>query len=166
MNDGRRSLDLMAMDAASFSREATLRSCGVLGELALASPRRLWPVVTQRAEALTAQRTAIVAEAAHVLPPIGAQGLNTSLHDIVALVGLAAADPANLGAPKMLAAYEATRARDIRARAAVIDLFNRVCRSGEVPVQALRLAGMKAVHDIAPLRRAVMRAGLGTSQRT
>lgn len=166
MNDGRRSLDLMAMEEAAFSREATLRSCGVLGELTLASPRRLWPVVTQRAEALTAQRTAIVAEAAHVLPPIGAQGLNTSLHDIVALVDLAAADPGGLGGPKMLAAYEATRERDIRARAAVIDLFNRVCRSGEVPVQALRLAGLKAVHDIAPLRRAVMRAGLGTSQRT
>ena len=166
MNDGRRSLDLMAMDEAAFSHEATLRSCGVLGELTLASPRRLWPVVTQRAERLTAQRTAIVAEAAHVLPPIGAQGLNTSLHDIVALVALAAADPANLGGPKMLAAYEATRERDIRARAAVIDLFNRVCRSGEAPVQALRLAGMKAVHGILPLRRTVMRAGLGTSQRT
>jgi 2-octaprenyl-6-methoxyphenol hydroxylase len=166
MNDGRRSLDLMAMDAAAFSREATLRSCGVLGDLTLASPRRLWPVVTQRAQALAAQRTAIVAEAAHVLPPIGAQGLNTSLHDVVTLADLAAADPANLGSPRMLAAYEATRERDIRARAAVIDLFNRVCRSGEVPIQALRLAGMKAVHDIAPLRRAVMRAGLGTSQRT
>jgi 2-octaprenyl-6-methoxyphenol hydroxylase len=166
MNDGRRSLDLLAMDEAAFSREATLRSCGVQGELTLASPRRLWPVVTQRAERLTAQRTAIVAEAAHVLPPIGAQGLNTSLHDIVALVELAAADPENLGGPKMLAAYEATRERDIRARAAAIDLFNRVCRSGEVPVQALRLAGLKAVHDIAPLRRAVMRAGLGTAQRT
>ncbi len=166
MNDGRRSLDLMAMDEAAFSHEATLRSCGVLGELALASPRRLWPVVTQQAEALAAARTAIVAEAAHVLPPIGAQGLNTSLHDVVALVDLAAADPANLGGPKMLAAYEGQRARDIRARAAVIDLFNRVCRSDEVPVQALRLAGMKAVHDIAPLRRAVMRAGLGSSQRT
>jgi 2-octaprenyl-6-methoxyphenol hydroxylase len=166
MNDGRRSLDLMAMDEAAFSREATLRSCDMLGELTLASPRRLWPVVTQQAEALAAERTAIVAEAAHVLPPIGAQGLNTPLHDVVALVDLAAADPANLGARKMLAAYEGLRARDIRARAAVIDLFNRVCRSGEVPVQALRLAGMKAVHDIAPLRRAVMRAGLGTSQRT
>jgi 2-octaprenyl-6-methoxyphenol hydroxylase len=166
MNHGRRSLDLMAMEEAAFSHEATLRSCGALGQLTLASPRRLWPVVTQRAQRLTAQRTAIVAEAAHVLPPIGAQGLNTSLHDIVALVDLAAADPENLGSPKMLAAYEAVRERDIRARAAVIDLFNRVCRSGEVPVQALRLAGMKAVHDIAPLRRAVMRAGLGTSQRT
>lgn len=66
----------------------------------------------------------------------------------------------------MLATYEATRERDIRARAAVIDLFNRVCRSGEMPVQALRLAGLKAVHDIRPLRRAVMRAGLGASQKT
>jgi 2-octaprenyl-6-methoxyphenol hydroxylase len=166
MNDGRRSLDLLAMDETAFSREATLRSCGVLGDLTLASPRRLWPVVTQRAARLTAQRTAIVAEAAHVLPPIGAQGLNTSLHDIVALADLAAADPGSLGSPTMLAAYEAARERDIRARAAVIDLFNRVCRSGEVPVQALRLAGLKAVHDIVPLRRAVMRAGLGASQST
>lgn len=166
MNDGRRSLDLMAMDEAAFSREATLRSAGVLGELTLASPRRLWPVVTQRADRITAQRTAIVAEAAHVLPPIGAQGLNTSLHDVVALVDLATASPDDPGSPETLAVYEKTRERDIRTRAAVIDLFNRVCRSGEVPLQSLRLAGLKAVHDIAPLRRAVMRAGLGTSQST
>lgn len=166
MNDGRRSLDLMAMDETAFGHEATLRSCGVLGELTLASPRRLWPVVTQRADRLTAERIAIVAEAAHVLPPIGAQGLNTSLHDIAALVDLAIAAPDDLGSAKMLGAYERTRDRDIRARAAAIDLFNRVCRSGEAPVQALRLAGLKAIHDIAPLRRAVMRAGLGTTQNT
>jgi 2-octaprenyl-6-methoxyphenol hydroxylase len=163
MNDGRRSLDLLAMDEAAFGAEATLRACGLYGPLTLASPRRLWPVVTQQAERLTAQRVAIVAEAAHVLPPIGAQGLNTSLHDIRALLGLAVADPEGLGAPAMLAAYETARARDIRTRATAIDLFNRVCRSGEAPVQALRLAGLKAVHDIAPLRRAVMRAGLGAS---
>lgn len=163
MNDGRRALDLAALGAEAFGAEATLRSCGVLGPLTLASPRRLWPVVTQRADRLTARRTAIVAEAAHVLPPIGAQGLNTSLHDVVELVDIAAADPDGLGSESMLAAYEAGRARDIRARAAVIDLFNRVCRSGEAPVQALRLAGLRAVHDIAPLRRAVMRAGLGAA---
>lgn len=166
MNDGRRALDLMAMDASAFSHEATLRSCGVLGQLTLASPRRLWPVITQRAERLTAERTAIVAEAAHVLPPIGAQGLNTSLHDITALVDLAAAEPGALGSPRMLAAYARARERDVHLRASAIDLFNRVCRSGEAPVQALRLAGLKAVHDIAPVRRAVMRAGLGRAQST
>ncbi len=163
MNDGRRALDLMAMEPAAFAAEATLRSCEVLGPLTLASPRRLWPVVTQRAERLTAARTALVAEAAHVLPPIGAQGLNTSLHDVAALADLAAGLPADPGAASVLSAYEATRARDIHARARVIDLYNRLCRSGEVPLQALRLAGLKAVHDIAPLRRAVMRAGLGAS---
>jgi 2-octaprenyl-6-methoxyphenol hydroxylase len=163
MNDGRRAIDLLALDEEAFGAEATLRSCGVLGRLTLASPRRLWPVVTQQAERLTAQRTALVAEAAHVLPPIGAQGLNTSLHDVVHLVDLAAADRDGLGSAAMLAAYERGRARDIRARAAVIDLFNRVCRSGEAPVQALRLAGLRMVHDVTPIRRAVMRAGLGSA---
>ncbi len=164
MNDGRRALDLMELDAEAFGEAATLRSCGILGALTLVSPRRLWPVVTQTAERLTAERTALVAEAAHVLPPIGAQGLNTSLHDVAALADLAAAEPEDLGSRKMLDAYERTRERDIRLRAAVIDLFNRVCRSGGMPVQALRLAGLKAVHDIAPVRRAVMRAGLGTTR--
>ena len=161
MNAGRRALDLMAMDEAAFAHEATLRSARVQGDLTLASPRRLWPVVTQTADRLTAQRTALVAEAAHVLPPIGAQGLNTSLNDIATLVDLAAAKPGDLGAPAMLSAYEGARARDIHLRARTIDLFNRICRSGEPPIQALRLAGLRTVHGVAPLRRAVMRAGIG-----
>ena len=160
MNEGRRALDLMAMDGESFAAEATLRSAGVQGALRLESPRRLWPVVTQEAAALTARRVALVAEAAHVLPPIGAQGLNTSLADVAALVDLAgtADDP---GSPALLDAYARARARDIRARAAVIDTFNRVCRSGVAPVEALRGVGLRLVHDVAPIRRAVMRAGLG-----
>ena len=139
----------------------TERSCGVLGRLTLASPRRVWPVVTQTAERLTAERTALVAEAAHVLPPIGAQGLNTSLHDVAELVALAEADPAALGTPKMLTAYAKAREGDVRNRARVIDLFNRVCKSGEPAVQAIRLAGLRAVYDMAPVRKGVMRAGLG-----
>ena len=49
----------------------------------------------------------------------------------------------------------------LAARTAAIDMFNRICRSGSAPVQDLRLAGLRAVHGLAPLRRAVMRAGLG-----
>lgn len=162
MNDGRRALDLMEMPEEAFSREATLRSANVLGPLELASPRRLWPVVTQTADRITARRTAVVAEAAHVLPPIGAQGLNTSLHDIAALVDRARALPGELGTDAMLGSYARDRAEAVHLRAQAIDLFNRVCRSGAAPVQALRLAGLKAVHDVPPLRRAVMRAGLGT----
>jgi 2-octaprenyl-6-methoxyphenol hydroxylase len=66
----------------------------------------------------------------------------------------------------MLATYEKARATEIHVRARGIDLFNRVCRSGGAPLQALRLGGLRVVHDVAPLRRAVMQAGLGRVQST
>ncbi|RMD94591.1 MAG: UbiH/UbiF family hydroxylase [Alphaproteobacteria bacterium] len=162
MNDGAEAVRLMALDPPAFARAASERSCGLFGPLRLVSGRAMFPVITRRAERLTAQRVALVAEAAHALPPIGAQGLNTSLVDVAALVdaGLArgGGDP---GAPAVLAGYERARAGDIGARAAAIDLFNRLCRSGAPPVQALRGLGLRLVHDIAPLRRQVMLAGLG-----
>ena len=161
MNDGAEAARLEALPDAAFNAHMTERSLGILGDLTTLGPRPLWPIVTQTAERLTAQRTALIAEAAHVLPPIGAQGLNTSLQDVAALVRLAAGDPAQLGEVPMLDTYASQRRNDIHMRARVIDLFNRVCKSNAPPVQALRLAGLKAVHDIAPVRRAVMQAGLG-----
>lgn len=162
MNDGPEAARLMALDDQAFSEAATMRSCAVLGQLTLASPRRAWPVVTRRATKLVAERTALVAEAAHVLPPIGAQGLNTSLHDVRALIELAKEMPDDIGQRPWLDRYAKSRERDIHTRARVIDLYNRVCRSDAPPVQALRSLGLTLVHDVAPLRKGVMRAGLGS----
>ncbi len=162
MNTDSKARDLMEMEEGLFEEQMTLRSCGLRGTLRLASPRRSWPVVTQRARALVAERVAVIAEAAHVLPPIGAQGLNTSLQDVASLLRLAEDAPERLGESAMLTAYARARSRDIAARAKAIDLFNRVCKSGARPVQDLRLVGLRAVHGIAPLRKSVMRAGLGS----
>ena len=163
MNPGARAQALAAMPAEALEPVMSARSCHWLGPLTLCSPRRLWPIVSQRATRLTAERTAILAEAAHVVPPIGAQGLNTSLNDLIALRDLAADAPQTLGSPAMLARFERHRARDIRARVAAIDLFNRVTRSGDATIQAMRLAGLRTVHGIKPVRLAVMRAGMGSS---
>ncbi|MDJ0827588.1 MAG: FAD-dependent monooxygenase [Rhodobacter sp.] len=162
MNPGPKAQALAALPAAELGAEMTLRSCNMLGPMEPASAIRIWPVITQTAQRLTAERTALVAEAAHVLPPIGAQGLNTSLHDVAALYDLARAAPGDLGTPGQLARYAKSRERDIALRARAIDLFNRICQSGEPPVQALRSAGLRATHGIAPLRRTIMRAGLGS----
>ena len=161
MNDGARAQELMALDESAFSAAVSERSCGVLGALTLTSPRRIWPVVTQTAARLAARRVAVIAEAAHVLPPIGAQGLNTSLKDAATLLELAQATPDTLGSEAFLDAYVKSRARDIAARAKVVDLYNRICRSGDAPVQALRSAGLKLVHDVRPIRHSIMRAGMG-----
>jgi 2-octaprenyl-6-methoxyphenol hydroxylase len=161
MNPGPKAVALAALQDDEFSAEATRRSGHLLGALRLATRRALWPVVTQRAHRLVEGRVALVAEAAHVLPPIGAQGLNTSVNDIAALADAIGARPGDAGAPAVLARYEAARVRDIAARALVIDLFNRVTRSPDALSQALRQFGLKAVHDLTPLRQGVMRAGMG-----
>jgi 2-octaprenyl-6-methoxyphenol hydroxylase len=161
MNFGPRAVDLMAMPVDEFEDVMFARSTGLLGRMRLEGRRSSWPIVTQTAERLTDGRVALVAEAAHALPPIGAQGLNTSLNDIAALIEAVSVSHSDPGAPAVLATYARARRADIAARARVIDLFNRVARSGGAGMQAVRLLGLKAVHDIAPLRRGVMRAGLG-----
>ncbi len=161
MNAGRRTLELADMPAAQFNAEMTQRSAGLFGPMALAGARSVWPIVTQIATGLIAQRTALIAEAAHVLPPIGAQGLNTSLHDIAVLLAAANAAPDKLGGQEMLETYQSRRMPDIMGRARAIDLFNRVTRSGNIQLQSLRLLGLQAAHDIKPLRRALIRAGMG-----
>ncbi|MDJ0637289.1 MAG: FAD-dependent monooxygenase [Paracoccaceae bacterium] len=161
MEDGPEALRLSQLDDTGFGAAATARSATVLGPLTPITPRRLWPVVTQRATHLTAERVALIAEAAHVLPPIGAQGLNTSLWDVTALAEIVKSDRFELGSAAFLNAYAKRRETDIRARAKVIDLYNRLCRSDAPPIQSLRRAGLKMVHDTVPLRRAIMRAGMG-----
>lgn len=160
MNPSAEARRVAALPKHEVEALASERSCYSFGPLTLLSDLRPWPIVAQRAAALTAQRTAILAEAAHVVPPIGAQGLNTSLNDLAALLKAmeGAEDP---GADSVLDAYARARQGDIARRVAAIDLFNRVTRSGLPALQSLRLTGLKAVFDAAPVRKAVMRAGMG-----
>ena len=161
MDTGAATLARAALDEAAFSAAATARSAGVLGQLTLASRRSVWPIISQIADRLAGPRTALVAEAAHVLPPIGAQGLNMSLADIACLLDLAEEGRADPGAPGLLARYQRQRHGEIRLRVAGIDALNRASMAGNPAVQALRAAGMRALHDIAPVRRGLMALGLG-----
>ncbi|MEM8825140.1 MAG: FAD-dependent monooxygenase, partial [Pseudomonadota bacterium] len=114
-----------------------------------------------RADRMTARRLALAAEAAHAMPPIGAQGLNTSLKDIAALRDLAADHP--LGGPRMLDAYGRAREADVMLRMTGIDLLNRVSMAGSGVIHAIRGTGIAALHDVAPLRQMAMRLGLGAA---
>jgi 2-octaprenyl-6-methoxyphenol hydroxylase len=164
MTDGPEAARLAALPEAAFSAAATERSSGVLGALTVVGPRQTWPIIAQVADRLTADRTALMAEAAHVLPPIGAQGLNMSLADIATLARLADENRDGLGEAPMLAAYARARHPDILARVAGIDLLNRASQAGAAPLQRLRALGLQALHDLPPLRRAAMRLGLGAGR--
>lgn len=165
MEDGPRAAALAAMEPAAFDAALAERACGILGEIRLDGARGLWPIVSQLAPRLDGPRTALIAEAAHVVPPIGAQGLNMSLGDIATLVELAAAARTageDFGGPAVLARYHRARHGEIAARVAGIDALNRAAMAGARPLRDLRRAALHALAVTPPLRRAAMRLGLGT----
>jgi 2-octaprenyl-6-methoxyphenol hydroxylase len=159
MERGPNASDLMALETAAFETALNERSCGILGPLKLASRRTMWPIITQSAERLCGQRLALMAEAAHVVPPIGAQGLNMSLGDLRALLDLAG--PHELGSAAMLDAYHKARIRDVKLRVQGIDLLNRASMVGARPLRDIRAAGLNALYSMAPVRHTLMRMGLG-----
>lgn len=155
---------LMELPPEDFAAEATKRSCGVLGELSMASPRALWPIVSQLAARLHGPRVALVGEPAHVVPPIGAQGLNMSIGDAAALAEVLAAARdrgEDIGSETVLSRYTRARWPDMAARVGGIDALNRAALAEPQALRDLRALGLGAIHGLAPLRRTVMKMGMG-----
>ena len=160
MVPGTRAASLAAMDEDALGAEITAETMGLFGPLRVAGARAVWPIIAQVATRLSAPRLALVAEAAHVVPPIGAQGLNMSLADIESLARTVenAPDP---GAPDLLARYARRQMPAILARVAGVDLLNRAARAEAQPLRDLRGLGLLAIDRVGPLRRLAIRAGLG-----
>ncbi|MDJ0859757.1 MAG: UbiH/UbiF family hydroxylase [Dinoroseobacter sp.] len=161
MERGPEAMRLANLPEEAFEAEMNARSTGLLGPLKLASRRSVWPIISQIAERMWAERTALIAEAAHVVPPIGAQGLNMSLGDVRVLLELAQENPDELGSTKMLETYHRRRHPEVKLRVSGIDMLNRASMAGPQPLRDARAQGLKALYGLAPVRKSLMRLGLG-----
>jgi len=161
MERGPRAVELLNMDAEPFEAAMTERSCGLFGPLRLASRRTIWPIISQSAVRLSGERIALMAEAAHVVPPIGAQGLNMSLGDLRCLLELAQARPDGLGDAQMMQAYHKARHSEIGMRVKGIDLLNRASMMETRALRDARAMGLTALYSLAPIRKTLMQMGLG-----
>ena len=155
---------LAALPVPDFEAAMTLRSCHILGPLTLASRRSVWPIISQIADRMAGERVALMAEAAHVVPPIGAQGLNMSLADLTVLLELAQADPAGIGSVRMLDTYHHRRHPDVLARVTGIDMLNRASMMGAQGLRDLRAGALNTLYAVAPLRKTLMKVGIGLRQ--
>ncbi len=161
METSRRAQELFELEDTAFEAAMTRRSASLFGPIKLASRRTLWPIISQSAERLTGQRLALVAEAAHVVPPIGAQGLNMSLGDMRILLELAMASPDTLGDARMLDSYHRRRFAEVKLRVQGIDLLNRASMVSSQPLRNMRAMGLNTLYALAPVRRTLMQMGLG-----
>lgn len=149
---------LRALPAEAFERELNRRSAGILGHLTQATRLTEWPIISQIADRFTGPRTALIAEAAHVVPPIGAQGLNMSLADLAALLDLSGDRP---GEAAGLETYNRRRRPEALARLMGIDALNRASMISARPLRDLRAAALGGLYAASPVRKLLMRAGLG-----
>jgi len=161
MEDGPEVERLAALPVDAFEAEMNARSCQLFGPLSLASRRTTWPIISQQAQQMYSERVALVAEAAHVVPPIGAQGLNMSLGDMRVLLELAEAAPERLGDLHMLEAYHRRRHWEVTARVRGIDVLNRASMMHAQPLRDARAMTLNAIYSLAPVRKTLMQLGLG-----
>jgi 2-octaprenyl-6-methoxyphenol hydroxylase len=145
--------------SADLSRAVEERMQSMLGKVTVEGGAQSFPLSGMTADRFGKDRFVLVGEAAHAFPPIGAQGLNLSLRDIMALKEIIETiQPENSAA--IGAHFDRKRQADIRSRTVSVDLLNRSLLSDFLPVQFLRSAGLHLLSALGPLRSIVMREGI------
>jgi 2-octaprenyl-6-methoxyphenol hydroxylase len=162
-----RASELMALDDRHLAAEIQLATHGSLGRIDALGPRKTFPMRGASAQAYAAGRVMLIGEAAHVVPPVGAQGLNMSLRDAAHAAELvidavsAGGDP---GSRAVMRDYQAARRIDVIPRQAIIDAMNRSLLSEFEVFGMIRALGLTAVAATPPLRKLVMRGGIGPTR--
>lgn len=157
---------LTALEPQAVAIACQRLSSSLLGDLTILGGVGAVPMGGLIAKSAIAPRLALVGEALHAFPPVGAQGMNLGLRDagsLARLVAEAHAAGEDPGGGAVLAAYDRGRQVDAVSRTYGVDLLNRSLIANLLPLDLLRTAGLTAAAHIPPLRRALMRAGMGQS---
>ncbi|CAN7594863.1 UbiH/UbiF family hydroxylase [Mesorhizobium amorphae] len=152
--------ELAALDDDTLSQRVEEQMQSMLGRVSVEPGRQVYPLSAASPGRFAQNRVALVGEAAHVFPPIGAQGLNLGIRDIDDLIGIACENRIDPGSRMSLAAYDSRRRPDILARSGAVNLLNRSLLSDMLPAQMARSAGLSVLGSFAPLRAFFMREGL------
>jgi 2-octaprenyl-6-methoxyphenol hydroxylase len=151
---------LIELPSDQLSRRVEDRMQSILGKVAVEGTPQIWPLSSLMADRFGKGRLALIGEAAHAFPPIGAQGLNLSLRDVIALTELLAATGDRPIAADAGDQFNRRRRPDVMSRTFGVDILNRSLLSDFLPVQMLRAAGLHILGGAPPLRNLLMREGI------
>jgi 2-octaprenyl-6-methoxyphenol hydroxylase len=154
----------LALPDADFLAEVEKRFGLHLGEIALAGPRRAYPLGLSIARSFIAERIALVGDAAHVIHPIAGQGLNMGLRDVAALAETIA-DAVRLGldpgSAAVLERYQRWRRFDTMTMGVATDGLNRLFSNRSDVLRAVRDVGLGLVERMPKLKSFFIREAAG-----
>ncbi len=116
MNYTKNIREICDLDQSAFNKILQEKSYNVRGTIKLNGEKQVYPIITQFAKRLYGKRVALLAESAHVMPPTGAQGLNTSIEDIRTLskiLAKARSEEKDIGGNSVLMKYNKSRLNSI-----------------------------------------------------
>lgn len=151
---------LLALDDATLAQRIEDMMQSMLGKVTIDIRPQAWPLSGMVPVSFASKRTILIGEAAHVFPPIGAQGLNLGTRDVETLIKAIASDPSDPGSDRVIRTYDRGRRPDILARTGSVDALNRSLLSPMLPAQIARGVGLEMLRSFAPLRAFFMREGL------
>jgi 2-octaprenyl-6-methoxyphenol hydroxylase len=155
---------IMTLSDDDFHAELEKRFGLHLGEIAVVGPRRAFPLGLFVARAFTAERVALIGDAAHVIHPIAGQGLNMGLKDVAALAEVVV-DATRLGldpgSPVTLERYQRWRRFDTMAMGAATDGLNRLFSNRSDALRATRDVGLGLVDRLPALKGLFIREAAG-----
>lgn len=154
---------ILALSETDFRRAIETRLNGLLGSVGEVGPRAVFPLSGLTPDVFGRNRVALVGESGHVIPPIGAQGLNLGLRDAATLADCvveAIAAERDPGGSAVMDRYSALRAPDVNGRITAVDILNRTLLSPYLPVHFLRGFGLHALNIAGPLRRRIVQEGV------
>jgi 2-octaprenyl-6-methoxyphenol hydroxylase len=160
----KRIAQLNALSGDDFQQALGDLTRNELGKITAASAPRLYPVRPMRVRQWVAGRFVLAGEAAHVMPPIGAQGLNITFGDIACLTNLVGQKSDGIDT-NILRQYQRSRQIDLGLRCAATGALARVVHGWMPGIDPVRRLGLELSGRIAPLRRALMRFGMASSGR-
>ena len=155
---------MVKLSERGFLAECEKKMGGFLGRLGPLGQRQSYPLGFHHAATITAERLALVGDAAHGIHPIAGQGLNLGFRDVAALAEVLV-DGARLGLDvgdaQLLARYERWRALDSFVVASTTDALTHLFGlPGRVPL-AVRRFGLDMVSRLPPLKRRFMAEARG-----
>ncbi|MBM3533469.1 MAG: FAD-binding protein [Alphaproteobacteria bacterium] len=156
---------MLALDDVEFSATMTRRFGEALGPLRVVGRRWAYPLGLLIAERFTADRLALVGDAAHAIHPLAGQGLNLAIRDVAALAEVIVDSKRlglDIGAADVLDRYASWRHLDTLALLAVTDGLNRLFSNDVGPVRLIRDLGLAAVNRLPALKRLFMHHAMGT----
>ena len=157
---------VLALSDRAFTAEVEKKMHAFFGAVTVEGPRSSYPLGFHHTAKITAQRLALVGDAAHGIHPIAGQGLNLGLRDVGALVEVIAEgmrlglDP---GDAQLLARYERWRGLDSFMVALATDGLTRLFGiPGRLP-SAIRRFGMGVIQRTPALKHWFMDEARGVS---